>query len=385
MEPILPNSQTSIPEPCSVAGTGYQSATKGAESLSGTLTMVETADGHLLAIEHFHSAPSAVITPPIVLCPGFGGNRFNFDLDESHSLARHLATAGFDVWIVELRGQGRSKNQTRSRDTAGSIGWTIDDHVEEDLPALLKAITKLSARRKVIWIGHSLGGMVAYCLLARRPEYEQFFAGLITLGAPAHVVRPWYWRFLVSIEFFFYLLGAKRTVSVRLPLKIVYSLIETWPGSTRLFRYWANPKNIESSVVMRTISVGLEPLSIAILQQWVRSMRHNSLLSFDGSFDYFSNLDRITIPILFISGTVDRVASAKTILAAYDRVQAHDKRIRVFGRQGFEIGPTLSRRVCKDSVDYGHEDLLVGEANHTEVFSYVVSWLRVHPSGSQHS
>lgn len=42
---------------------------------------------------------------PVILCPGLGSSgAYSFDLSPSVSLADYLATHGWDVWTVELRG-----------------------------------------------------------------------------------------------------------------------------------------------------------------------------------------------------------------------------------------------------------------------------------------
>ncbi len=53
---------------------------------------------------------------PVVLCPGLGSSgAYTFDLSPVVSLADYLATRGWDVWTVELRGgaAGRSRGLRR--------------------------------------------------------------------------------------------------------------------------------------------------------------------------------------------------------------------------------------------------------------------------------
>ncbi|KAJ1465598.1 hypothetical protein T484DRAFT_1647966, partial [Baffinella frigidus] len=48
-------------------------------------------------------------THSVVLFHGFASNRFTFDLNPEESVADYLATKGWDTWVVELRGSGKSK------------------------------------------------------------------------------------------------------------------------------------------------------------------------------------------------------------------------------------------------------------------------------------
>jgi hypothetical protein len=45
-----------------------------------------------------------------MLVPGCASNARSFDLAPKASLARHLAAAGYDTWVVECRGVGLSRH-----------------------------------------------------------------------------------------------------------------------------------------------------------------------------------------------------------------------------------------------------------------------------------
>jgi polyhydroxyalkanoate synthase len=345
----------------------------GSADVVAGIFAVEADDGFPLVIERL--APSSDHAgPSVVLCHGFGGNRFNFDLDEQHSLARYLVREGFDVWLVELRGHGRSKAAPQT--PASRRTWNMDHHVEMDLPAILQGIARLSGQRPLIWIGHSLGGTLAYCLLARRPEFDRFIAGVITIGSPAHVTRP-PGRFLAPTTLFLLkAFGRCRTLPLRLAARIVFSDAARRCGSHTVWRRWVNPQNIDPDVLTRTVQAGLEDLSIATLRQWSLSLADGNLLTADGGFDYCCELGKIAVPFLFVAGTGDRIAPVDTVLAAFDRVGSTDKCLRVFGKDGFEQRPDRTMKPLPGCVDYGHEDLLLGEASSLELFPYIADWVR---------
>ena len=54
--------------------------------------------------------------PPVFLCHGLGANRFNLDAPGKLSLAKWLSEKGFDAWVVELRGAGKSSRPTRKNE-----------------------------------------------------------------------------------------------------------------------------------------------------------------------------------------------------------------------------------------------------------------------------
>ena len=95
-----------------------------------------TDDGWQLACHRYCNNPS--YREPVVLFAGMGANRYNFDLLPDRSLAEFLSQAGFDVWLVELRGAGWS---TRPG-WFSPLSWTFsfDDHLYKDVPAVLDLI-----------------------------------------------------------------------------------------------------------------------------------------------------------------------------------------------------------------------------------------------------
>jgi polyhydroxyalkanoate synthase len=92
-----------------------------------------------------------------------GSNRFNVDGPGRTSLARDLCLRGYDVWVLELRGAGDSRRQLRVPPVP--YRWTFEDYVQHDVPAALALVRHLTGAEKVLWVGHSLGGMVAYASL----------------------------------------------------------------------------------------------------------------------------------------------------------------------------------------------------------------------------
>src|SRR5437762_3069804 len=51
-----------------------------------------------------NGAGRPVAADPVLLIPGIGANRYNFDLNDQSSLARTLQARGYDTWVVEPRG-----------------------------------------------------------------------------------------------------------------------------------------------------------------------------------------------------------------------------------------------------------------------------------------
>ena len=87
-----------------------------------------------------------------------GANHTNFDLNERHSLARHVAGAGYDCWVVELRGRGESRLLE-----GDCKDWDFEDFLHRDLKACLAYLAQHNPQ-PIHWVGHSMGGMLGLAM-----------------------------------------------------------------------------------------------------------------------------------------------------------------------------------------------------------------------------
>jgi len=62
------------------------------------------------------------------------------------------------VWIIELRGHGRSRQHS-----AVLYDWTCEDYIDKDLPAAIDYIRRHHGCDQLHFIGHSMGGMLGLC------------------------------------------------------------------------------------------------------------------------------------------------------------------------------------------------------------------------------
>lgn len=92
-------------------------------------------------------------------------------------LATYLADNGFDCWILELRGHGRSE--------VGPVHPDFERFSEFDVPAALGAVRQHTQQKRLFWIGHSGGGLVSLMYLARHPEACGQVGGIVTLASQA--------------------------------------------------------------------------------------------------------------------------------------------------------------------------------------------------------
>lgn len=99
--------------------------------------------------------------PSVLLIPGIACNGRFFDLDDTTSFALYLADQGNWVYIFEPRGLGKNKGEFDPQ-------CFLDTLVSNDLPATVDVIYNTSGKKKVILLGHSMGGMIAQFMLIRQ-------------------------------------------------------------------------------------------------------------------------------------------------------------------------------------------------------------------------
>ncbi|XP_010906980.1 uncharacterized protein [Elaeis guineensis] len=79
-----------------------------------------------LALWRYTPSPEAPSrNHPLMLLSGVGTNAIGFDLSPGVSFARHMASQGFDTWIVEVRGAGLSTRVTESEAIDQSSGKPV--------------------------------------------------------------------------------------------------------------------------------------------------------------------------------------------------------------------------------------------------------------------
>lgn len=112
--------------------------------------------------------------PATFMLHGSLGNGRVFYSMTGKGLAPYLARQGFDTFVGDLRGRGRSKPPIGPNSDYGQT-----ESITEEIPAFHKVIAELRPQTPVYWSAHSWGGTLLLSTLARYPELrEQVRAGV---------------------------------------------------------------------------------------------------------------------------------------------------------------------------------------------------------------
>ncbi|HEY2512212.1 MAG TPA: alpha/beta fold hydrolase, partial [Polyangiaceae bacterium] len=320
-----------------------------------------TRDGWSLTVEHFPPDPG---TPhrarPVVLCHGVLASRAFFELEGEDSLPRVLARDGFDVWVADMRG----------RSDAGSPGWWFGEHTfdydidriaNEDVDALVSYVVAQTGARDVAWVGHSMGGMIAYAHLGTTGDPR--IGALVTVGSPGFFAPAS--RNLIRFGQLSPALALLPALPMRSLAAIDASLgLPVAPAMlTDTIAAKGNlPDDLYRDLERHSTTDAAKPE----LRQFLRSVALGEFVSADGRVSYTEALGSIHTPALVVVGRADELADPLVGRGVYERLASRDKELVVAGRaEGF-------------AVDYGHVDLLLGPHARREIFPRLVGWLEAH-------
>ena len=138
-----------------------------------------TEDGYILAlhrIPHGKGADPAVQRPVIFVQHGLLCSSADWVVsDPAKGLGYILADAGYDVWLGNFRGTKYSRSHCQLDPDKHLAFWRFSLHElgVKDLAAMISNIVKISGRKKISFIGHSMGTTCFLILASYRPRLVQ--------------------------------------------------------------------------------------------------------------------------------------------------------------------------------------------------------------------
>lgn len=316
------------------------------------LVSVDASDGVPLALTRVAGRRSN--GHATLLVHGFGQNRFLFDLPQ-RSFAAFLAGTGLEVYVLELRGHGRSPVSRRN-----FVRGTFE-YADLDLPAAVAALHERGIR-DISLIGHSMGGVA--CMAAPRSLLASM-RSVVVMAAPTHFGRGAPNVRVLSA------LAAQVVRSLRyrgrvLPAEHIGTVARVFreyfdrPLPTPL-RFW-HPGQIEPEVLRPYLAQGFDPEATGVfldLARWSASGRFDRA---PGQGCIREQLGDYPAPILFVAAKQDYLVPPASIRPGFELTRAPLKAWRLYG------GAAHRGR-------YGHVDLILGRHAPNEVWPQLADWL----------
>jgi predicted alpha/beta hydrolase len=181
--------------------------------------------------------------------------------------ARGLHQGGLHVAVTDLRGQGESTPVARR-----GVAYGYREMVDDDLPAVTRAVSAAFPRSPVVLIGHSLGGQLA--LLSSATELTGVHAVVLTAAGSV------WWRGFGSVR------GLRNLVASQLFAALATAL-GYWPGERLGFG-------------------GTQPT--AVMRDWARQGRTGRYTLRGSDTDYEAALARLKLPVLAVGVENDSLA-----------------------------------------------------------------------------
>jgi len=164
---------------------------------------VTTEDGYILAV-HRMPAPGG---QPVLYLHGYESSSAEIVLRGEDSLGFLLADEGYDVWMLNFRGNAYSRNHTvldPDNSTGTFWGFTWWEMGTEDLPAAMSWVLDTTEAAQLQVLGHSQGMTALYVMLDQHPELAskiKLISGMAPLSYNSHTqgLLRWCTEFLTSV------------------------------------------------------------------------------------------------------------------------------------------------------------------------------------------
>lgn len=283
---------------------------------------------------------------PIVLIPGYGMNSFIFGYHpRGLSMEDYLTERGFEVWSVNLRGQGGSQND------GGTDRISLKDLAVVDLSIALKNIVLHSKSRtgKVDLIGCSLGGTLSFIHAAL--VSRNHVGALVAMGAPLRWEKA---HPLLKVVFAFPRLIGMIPVS---RTKAILKALAPFVLRTSLMKLYLHKEIVDlrnRDLLFETVEDPNRYLNRE-LAEWLQ--RKDIVI--DGA-NVTTAFRKVRNPLLCVIANSDGIVPPMTALSAEEVSGAKIKETLVVGT---------------DKLRFAHADLFISNHSHEMVFRPIADWL----------
>jgi pimeloyl-ACP methyl ester carboxylesterase len=327
---------------------------------------IPTPDGSAIELRRVPRPDAAaehagVGLPPVLLVHGIAANHRNFDAHPDVSLARHLARAGRDVWLLTLRSGRVDRRSAEDRLVRFSA------MVDHDVPIAVRAVLEKTGAPQLDYIGFSMGGMLLYASIGKTIE-ERMVRRAAVVGSPGRVRSPipftgWFAGFVPRL----FVPGMWFRLVARF-----WAFASEWVPATPLQRIVYNPRNVAVGGTRGALVNVIVDVPASLNHDFVRWVARGGKVTHHGD-DVLERVRGVRVPCLFIAGAGDRIAPPAAVHAAFDAwSKDHPETPKTFVVLGRETGATH---------DYGHGDLAIGMAVQQDVFDPLERFLRAEPLG----
>lgn len=315
---------------------------------------IVTPDHWKIALYRYTSTALGASLPqkkhPVLLLHGIASNHRVWDFGhEDLSFARHLASRGYIVYSMDLRGRCGSDGPHTGRGKQ----WSIDDFLLCDLPAATEYIIEQHGTEKLHWVGHSMGGILGFFYQIRHKaanlhSFTTFASALNYTYSTINHFRSWL-DCISAMQYF--------------PVPQFWRPMQPFAGLNTFWnRFLWNPENMRPEIGQAIIREMIEPIAVNEWNQIKLISAAEGMPRLSGGFPHRADDRRIQVPVLMLAGDRDWLCALDGVEWTMDQLQC-EKKLIVFGK---EYG---------SATHYGHMDLVCGISAPREVWPKAVEWI----------
>ena len=266
--------------------------------------------------------------PPVWMVHGSVEDGRIFYSSSGKGLAPFLAEQGYDVFVADLRGRGKSTPKVNANSQ-----WGLSEILNKDFAAFTAKVAEIRGKQPQHWVAHSWGGVLMLAWLAR------------------HVpVAP-----TASMVFF----GTKRRINT-FSFKKLLQIDFGWNLLSRLL------VNHYGYLPGKRFGIGSESESARSYRQTFRWVADKEWLDWHDGFDYSKALKAMSLPpTLYLTGANDQVLGHPYDVACLRReTGSENTQLQVVGKkEGFLH-------------NYDHINLLTHPNAPQDHFQLVLQWMK---------
>ncbi|KAL5721985.1 hypothetical protein ACHQM5_005558 [Ranunculus cassubicifolius] len=247
--------------------------------------------------------------------------------------------------------------------------WDFDNYLEEDVPAAMEYIRSQTNPKdgKMIAIGHSMGGILLYAMLARSgcEERNSGLAAVVTLASSLD-----YRSSNSSLKLLIPLADPAQALNV--PVIPLGTLLAAAYPLTSLPPYafaWLNTQisagdMMHPELLKKLMLNNFCTIPAKLLLQLTTAFREGGLRDRSGTFPYKDHLHKTNVPVLAFAGDKDLICPPVAVLETAKLIPEHLVTYKLVGQPG---GP-----------HYAHYDLVGGRMAVKEVYPCIVDFIVRH-------
>lgn len=289
--------------------------------------MVSVSGGDQLHLKRIYKDKKQLGSPVFMLHGEAEDGRIFYSTGRS-GLGNYLAEQGFDVFVADMRGKGKSWPAVGERSAYGYHQIICDD-----IPAYTKAIVKKRGLQPQLWMSHGLGGVFMLAYLARFGEALCPVERMVHFGVRRQLqVDNW----------------KKRLVIDWLWEKVAARLVK--------FNGYLPAKGLRLGTMDESAGCYYDSLAWANEEQWLDSQ---------DQFDYGAAIAQQSLPpSLYFASVAEQVFSHPDDVRNFiHQLGRHDGRLVLLSSEGGNLH------------DYDHVDMLLHSDAKKDHFPLILEWL----------